>query len=186
MAPAAGRAGYSVVCKGEQYYDSDEDEAERPDPEVIERKCGCVNAKNPYHKCNQFCAVTGIVTTNEEGMEVLNTCNKSCKCKRPTQPSVKKRCQQALFAPLVGEVQTAPRAELTGMLMALRHGESPQVIVTDHNNHVRTIKKIQYHGIGTIDMMSPMLDLWREIDKELWRRGGMRNSDNEDALWVDL
>ena len=85
MAPAAGRAGYSVVCMGEQYYDSDEDEAERPDPEVMERKCGCVNAKNPFHKCNQFCADTGVITTNEEGMEVFKTCDKSCNCLRNVQ-----------------------------------------------------------------------------------------------------
>ena len=63
-------------------------------------------------------------------------CDTSCMKPRPKQNAVRRVCVQAYFAPLVGFFQTVPRAELTAILIAIRHGKSPQTIVCDHKNHV--------------------------------------------------
>ena len=52
---------------------------------------------------------------------------------------MKRDCKQAIFAPLKGIIQTTPKAELSGILAALKYGKAPQLIATDHLNHVNAI-----------------------------------------------
>ena len=77
---------------------------------------------------------------------------------------------------------------------AIVHGRSPQIIISDHWNHVRSLLNMEFVGlspkywnmaISAMDMlhaMSPHLDVWRCIIKAIQRRGGMQ-VDGSDMLW---
>ena len=70
------------------------------------------------------------------------------------------------------------------IIYAVKNGQSPQTIYTDHKNHVRTIKKLNQRGLSAIKLSSPMLDIWRDIHRELRRRGGLQDTDDHDRLMV--
>ena len=128
--------------------------------------CGCINALNPYHKCSKFCSEFGIPTRNSEGVRCENKCNGKCKKAREAQPHKRDRWQ-AIYAPLRGLLQTTSRAELSGIIDAPKFGESPQTIVTDHMNHAKATNILDKYGFALVDMMSPMLDLWRQAHAQL-------------------
>ena len=188
--PQLGRAGYGVVDMGDVSLQSgllaaDDDEAERPDP--AERpQCGCHNRSNPYHECSPHCAQEGNTHTDDNGRVVEWRCDSTCHVSRHTQPTLPLRAVQAVYGPLVGYFQTTPRAELQALIIALKHGKSPQTIVSDHKNHVVAINKIStYTGKRKVlDMKGPMLDQWRQVVEIIEARGGLNDEEGDEQLMV--
>ena len=78
--PELDRAGYAVVSIDFGGYNSDSDEAERPD-QANARGCGCRNHDNPFHKCTQWCVDHG--------------CDATCSQKRKPQPKRRQHTTQA-------------------------------------------------------------------------------------------
>ena len=48
---------------------------------------------------------------------------------------------QGLYAPLDGDMQTVPRAELEAIAQVLENGREPLKIYTDHMNHEKFFRK---------------------------------------------
>ena len=60
--------------------------------------------------------------------------------------------------------------------------EVPQNIITDHLNHVKKIAMVDKLGMSVINMMSPLVDLWRLVKRALRTRGGLHPYDDEHQL----
>ena len=84
---------------------------------------------------------------------------------------------QALKATLGGRWQTIPRRELMAKYRTIVHGRSPQLVVSDHLNHVRSLIQLArgYLGGGKLHPLHPMspdLDVRRMIVAAIQKRGG--------------
>ena len=87
------------------------------------------------------------------------------------------RVKQVHYGPLPGHEQSTPRAELYGILMAVRYGHSPQRIICDHVNHVNALRDWMRYGItSSLNPKTPNVDLWRMVYSEINRRGGLQES----------
>ena len=147
----------------------DEELFERENPDESGPKCTCPNADNPHHRCMPFC---------KEHMG----CNGTCGQKKRDQKRPSAEVKIAHYGPLIGRCQTTPRAELHAILVAVRFGISPQVIVSDHINHVIYLDRWMYEGwTGFLSPMTPNLDLWRKIYDAVNSRGGLK-PDGDDQL----
>ena len=164
------RAGAGVVCVRDQLFDTQCELDERPD-EPNSRRCTCVNAGNKYHKCTEYCA-------DNAG------CDKACYNKQHEQKLAKAAPTQALAVALPGPIQTTPRAEVYAILMALVYGVSPQVIICDHDNHVKAICAMEEGNYAVLHPMTPNVDLWRLVVRAIQVRGGLKRSGPQ-QLWIE-
>ena len=167
--PTLSRAGYGVVCVQEQLRNTQEDENEVPD-DLNQLKYTCKNAPNPEHVCVEMC-------------KEISGCNGECKKKLPDQKRIKANPFQALYASLPGVQQTTPRAELFAILKAVQYGVSPQVIVSDHKNHVDAIHDLARGKTHVLNPKTPHVDIWRNVVAAIQQRGGLY-PDGLNQLWI--
>ena len=71
---------------------------------------------------------------------------------------------------------------------AIIHGRSPQLIVSDHANHVEGLTRIENRSSGTdktfpLHPMNPNLDIWRRIKSVVGNRGGLMETGDR-MLWI--
>ena len=85
---------------------------------------------------------------------------------------------------LPGPIQTTPRAELYAIWLALVFGASPQLIISDHNNHVQALRDMKEGIYKVLNPMTPNVDLWRKVVKAVKDRCGMCE-DGPNQLWID-
>ena len=180
--PQLGRAGWGVSTI-DTAPDSDEDNAEMPDSAQA-AECGCLNTANPFHRCTEYCMTEHEVTGGN--IVRVSKCDGTCNMPKHAQPETKKQPLFAMWGPLSGPLQTTPRAELTALIMAFKYGRSPQTILCDHLNHVRAINALctQSGRRKVLDMMGPMLDLWRDLIAAVGTRGGIKEVDGQHCLRV--
>ena len=166
------RAGYSVVNIVDQTYDEEMVEAETPDDDDGAHPiCSCRNRRNPHHQCVSAC------------VEIAG-CDMACRQKRKPQKHYKPNVIQALYASLAGEDQSTPRSEAMAMYQAVRYGISPQVIISDHINHVRDFIRFAAGSTTTpLHPKKPNVDIWRNTYLEIMRRGGLGDI-RPDRLWM--
>ena len=156
------QCGWSVVTMLSGPSDSRRNRAENPD--ANEPRCTCRNMYNRYHKCVRECGP-------------LHGCDGKCFSKRSDQHRPRAPVGNALYGVLPGYDQTTPRAELYAIYQAVKHGASPQRIISDHVNHVNALNDWMHHGTTSfLHPKAPNVDLWRKVYDEVNRRGGLHAS----------
>ena len=80
-------------------------------------------------------------------------------------------------------LQTTPRAEQLAILKAIQCGESPQRIISDHENHVNDLVAYARGSRKMLNKKNPNLDIWWMVHEAIQRRGGMCES-GQNMLWV--
>ena len=167
--PSLSRAGYSVVSICDQLHNTQENDWELPD-EVDCVDCRCNNRHMSAHECTDYCK-------EHQG------CDGECKKKKKHQRRIIPEVHQAMCASLPGPHPTTPRAELMAIYQAIKWGESPQTIISDHENHVRDLRAMGRGSKRMLHRKNPNLDLWRKIKAEVDTRGGI-DQHGENKLWI--
>ena len=142
---------------------------ELPDDDSIPA-CPCRNTGR-YHTCSEFCK------------EYMG-CNEECKKKKHPQKLQKATVCQSLATSLPGPIQTTPRAELYAIWLAIAYGPSPQLIITDHNNHVIGLEDMVNGVYKVLHPLTPNVDIWRKIKESIQRRGGLQKT-GPNRLWAE-
>ena len=137
---------------------------------MMRPRCPCGDASR-YHSCVDLC-------------RERFGCNGGCTSKRHEQKLVKARHVQSLAAALLGPIQTTPRAELYAILLAVVHGISPQLIISDHANHVNAIQRMARGDLSVFNPLTPNVDLWRLLVRAQQIRSGLR-PDGDSQLWIE-
>ena len=169
--PELARADSGIVCVRDQLYDAQQDEQECPDARDPS-KCRCRNAFK-YHGFVRVC-------------KDMYGCDGGCAKKLPEQKLVKAEPIQALAVALHGPVQSTPRAEseLYAILMAMVHGMSPQLIISDHVNHVHSVHD-KYKGCyRALNPRTLNLDMWRLVARAIQVPGGLA-PEGPKQLWIE-
>ena len=131
----------------------------------------CINRSNMYHRCTPLCVE-------------ISSCDSACQRAKHKQQLHQPQVVQALYASLPGSDQSTPRTEARAMFRALKHGISPQLVISDHINHVRDFISFAANARKSpLDPKKPNVDIWRNTIVAILERGGLEEI-RPDRIWM--